>query len=168
MPAQPLARRRGPHGPARCFTLLAVVAMVGSAASARCDDAGWPRQFDSSSGSFVIYQPQPEDLGGDLLSCRAAVSLQRSSDAQPTLGGVWFTEHTEIDRDNSTVTGRDLDVLKVRLPGITPAEASRYEKLVESEARGWDLSGSLDDLKAGLASTERERASVANLDNTPP
>src|SRR5207249_10347340 len=29
-------------------------------------------------------------------------------------------------------------------------------------------SGSLDELKAGLAVTEKERASVADLDNTPP
>ncbi len=168
MPAQRLPGCRGAHEFARWFALLTVLAAIGWAASARGDESSWPRQFDSSSGSFVIYQPQPEDLDGDLLSCRAAFSLQRTTDAAPLFGVLWFTERIEIDRDSSTVTGRDLDVLKVRLPGITPTQASRYEKLVESEARGWDLSGSLEDLKAGLASTERERASVANLDNTPP
>src|SRR5689334_11052172 len=147
------------------LTLVAALAVVGPA---QAQDSGWPRQFDSSSGSFVIYEPQPEDLNGDLLSSRAAFSLERSGDAQPTFGVLWFTEHIQVDRDSSTATGRDLDVLKVRMPGITTAEASRYEKLVENEARQWDLSGSLDDLKSGLAATERERASVANLDNAPP
>jgi hypothetical protein len=147
---------------------FALVAALAAVTPARAQDSSWPRQFDSSSGSFVIYEPQPEDLNGDLLSSRAAFSLQRSGDAQPVFGVLWFTEHVQVDRDSSTATGRDLDVLKVRMPGITTAEASRYEHLVENEALRWDLSGSLDDLKAGLAATERERASVANLDNAPP
>src|SRR6266567_263969 len=147
---------------------LAALAMLALAAPARAADSSWPRQFDSPSGSFVVYQPQPEDLSGDLLACRAAFSLQKGADANPIFGVLWFTESIEIDRDSSTVTGRNLDVTKVRLPGITPAEAARYEKQVESEAKRWDLSGSLDELKAGLAATERERASVADLDNTPP
>jgi len=156
------------HGAGRWLTLLAVATGMALAMPARGADASWPRQIDSSSGSFVIYQPQPEDLNGDVLSCRAAFSLQRTTDAQPTFGVLWFTEHIEIDRDSSTVRRRDLDVLKVRLPGITPDEASRYESFIEAEAKGWDVSGSLEDLKAGLASTERERASVANLENAPP
>src|SRR5713101_1614882 len=106
--------------------LLTVVATLAPATPARCDDSSWPRQFDSSSGSFVIYQPQPEDLNGDLLSARAAFSLQ-SGDSNPTYGVLWFTEQIAIDRDSSTVEARNLDVTKVRLPGITLAEAHKYE-----------------------------------------
>jgi len=147
---------------------LGVLARLACGTPARAADSAWPRQFDSPSGSFVIYQPQPEDLDRDLLSCRAAFSLQKSANETPIFGVLWFGEQIEIDRDSSTVTGRNFDVTKVRLPGITPAEAGRYEKLVEAEARRWDLSGSLDELKAGLTATEKERASVADLDNTPP
>jgi len=131
-------------------------------------DAGWPRQFDSSSGTFVVYQPQPEDLAGDMLTGRAAFSLQKSSDAQPTFGVLWFSERIEIDRDSSTVTARSLDLTKVRLPRITAVEEDRYEKLLEAEAARWDLSGSLAELQSGLAAAERERASVAGLDTVPP
>jgi hypothetical protein len=147
---------------------LAALALLVTGAPARAADSGWPRQFDSPIGPFVIYQPQPEDLEGDLLACRAAFSLEKSAEAGPIFGVVWFTEHIQVDRDSSTVMRRDLDVTKVRLPGITPAEADRYEALIESEATRWDLSGSLDELKAGLAATEKERASVADLDNAPP
>jgi len=138
------------------------------ASPARADDPDWPRQFDTSSGSFVIYQPQPEDLRGDLLESRAAFSLKKSKDASPLFGVLWYTEHIAIDRDSSTVTARAFDVTKVRLPGITPEEASRYEHQVETEAAGWDLSGSVEELKAGLAAAEHERESVAGLVNTPP
>jgi len=147
---------------------LAAAAALAVAIPARAEDPNWPRQLDSSSGSIVIYQPQPEDLDGDVLTARAAFSLQKSADANPTFGVLWFTGRLEIDRDSSTVTTRSLDVTKVRLPGITAAESSRYEKIVETEAARWDLSGSLKELQAGLAATERERASVADLDTTPP
>jgi len=147
---------------------LALLTSAGFATSSRADDSSWPRQFDSSSGSFVIYEPQPEDLSGDVLTGRAAFSLQKSGDSNPIFGVLWFTEQIQIDRDSSTVNARGFDVTKVRLPGITPAEASDYEKRVESEAAQWDLSGSLKELQSGLAATEKERASVADLLNQPP
>ncbi|TMQ74176.1 MAG: carbohydrate-binding family V/XII [Candidatus Eisenbacteria bacterium] len=147
---------------------LALGLLVGLAAAAHADPADWPRAFDTASGAFIIYEPQPEALDGDVLSGRAAFSLQRSGSAEPSFGVLWFTEHIQIDRDSSTVAARAFDVTKVRLPGITPAEAERYETQVESEAARWDLTESLEQLQAGLASAEKERASVADLDHTPP
>jgi hypothetical protein len=116
----------------------------------------------------VIYEPQPENVEGDLLSCRAAFSLAKSGEQNPIFGVLWFTEQLQIDRDSSAVNARNLDVTRVRLPGITAAESRRYEKLVEDEATQWDLSGSLEDLQAGLAAAEKERISVENLETTPP
>ena len=153
---------------ASLFAVLTAAASLAVAIPARAEDPGWPRQFDSSSGSFVIYQPQPEDLTGDVLTGRAAFSLQKTGAANPTFGVLWFTEQIEIDRDSSTVFARSLDIIKVRLPGITSDEADRYETLVENQAAGWDLSGSLEELRAGLAAAEQERASVAGIDNAPP
>ena len=47
-------------------------------------------------------------------------------------------------------------------------EASRYESLVESEAGRWDLSGSVEERRAGLAAAEKERANVDDLKSDPP
>ena len=138
------------------------------APATRADDTAWPRRFDSPNGTFVIYQPQPESLNGTLLSCRTAFSLLKTGEHNPIFGVIWFTERLQVDRDSSTVYAGSLDVTRVRLPGITSAEAQRYEKLVEQEAAQWDLSGSLDALQAGLAASEKERASVADLNMVPP
>ncbi len=153
---------------ASILAALAVAASLVFTITARAGEPDWPRQFDSPSGSFVIYQPQPEHLDGDVLTGRAAFSLQKSKDTNPAYGVLWYTEQIQIDRDSSTVAARSLDVTKVRLPGITSDEAGRYETLVETQAAGWDLSGSLEELQAGLAAAEQERASVAGLDNAPP
>jgi hypothetical protein len=161
-------RSSGTHRGAGVAKLLLALGLLAGLGRAQADEGVWPRQFESDSGSFVIYQPQPEALTGDLLSARAAFSLQKAEDASPVFGVLWFTERIQIDRDSSVVTGADLDVTRVRLPGITTGDASRYEKFVEAEATRWDLSGSLDELRAGLAASEQERASVEGLDNTPP
>jgi hypothetical protein len=161
---QPLRR----PGPAPWLAFAAAVLTLALVSTVRADDAAWPRQFDSSSGTFVIYQPQPESLRGDLLSCRAAFSLQKGGEQNPVFGVIWFTERLQIDRDSSAVDARGLDVTRVRLPGITAAESQRYETLVESEALHWDLSGSVEELQAGLAASEKERASVADLSTAPP
>ncbi|HMI30172.1 MAG TPA: hypothetical protein VK527_00410 [Candidatus Limnocylindrales bacterium] len=168
MPSQRLIHSFDRPSVAGLLAVLAVAASLAVAVPARAEDPDWPRQFDSSSGSFVIYQPQPEELDGDVLSGRAAFSLRKSGAASPTFGVLWYTEQIAIDRDSSTVTARSFDVTKVRLPGITSDEESRYEGLMESQAAGWDLSGSLEELQAGLAAAEQERSSVAGLDNAPP
>lgn len=147
---------------------LGIALFLATVARAGADDSGWPRQFESSSGTFVVYEPQPEDLQGDELTGRAAFSIERPGAAAPVFGVLWLTERVQIDRDSSTVRARDLDVTKVRLPQITPDEARRYEHLVEAEALRWDLSGSVEQLRAGLAAAEKERANVEDLDHAPP
>ena len=164
---------RWPHpfagrGAASLVVLLAAAVLLALPCQAPAEDLEWPREFDSSSGSFVIYQPQPEDLEGDILTGRAAFSLKKGEGQNPTYGVLWYTQRIAIDRDSSTVSARSLDITKVRLPGITAAEAARYEKLVEDQAADWDLSGSVEELQAGLAAAEKERASVEGIDNTPP
>jgi hypothetical protein len=162
------------------FAALAVAAVLAAAGMfpaagmvavpipATADDSGWPRSLETSSGSFVIYQPQPDELNGDVLTGRAAFSLLKSGETYPVFGVLWFTEQISVDRDSSTVTARNFDVTKVRLPGITPAQAGQYEKLVEAEATSWDLSGSVEELQAGLAAAAKERESTYGIDNAPP
>jgi hypothetical protein len=135
MPSLRMIRSFIPPGVSSLLPALAAAAALAVATPAGAEDPGWPRQLDSSSGSIVIYQPQPEDLVGDVLTGRAAFSLQKSADANPTFGVLWFTERIEIDRDSSTVTARSLDVTKVRLPGITAADARPRRGSGTSRAR---------------------------------
>jgi hypothetical protein len=162
MPASSPTRN---HGVSIAASLLSVL-LIAPGVSAQ--GSGWPRQFDSTSGSFIVYQPQPEQLTGNMVTARAAFSLQKSDTAVATFGVLWFQAHVQVDRDSSTVTESDLDVTLVRLPGASPAEAKRYEHLVEAEATGWDLSGSVEELQAGLAASAKEQRSIEDLDHTPP
>jgi len=145
-----------------------LLAAVLPTSAANGQGTGWPRQFDSTSGTFIVFQPQPEELHGNTVTARAAFSLQKPDAAVATFGVLWFQARVQVDRDSNAVNESELDVTLVRLPGASPVEAKRYEKLVEAEATGWDLSGSYEELQAGLAASAKERLSVENLDHTAP
>ncbi len=147
---------------------MSALALLLLAPVARSEGMGWPRQFESTSGTFIVYQPQPEQLDGTTVTARAAFSLQKSDASAPAFGVLWFQARVWVDRDSSTVTESDLDVTKVRLPGASVVEAKRYEHLVEAEATGWDLSVSLEQLQSGLAASAHERLSIESLEHTPP
>ncbi len=142
MPASSPTQRRGLP---LCTSLLTVLLLT---PAARSESGVWPRQFASTSGTFIVYQPQPEQLEGEHLSARAAFSLQKADSASVRFGVLWFRARVQVDRDSSLVTESELDVTRVRLPGTPAAEASRYEQMVETEAASWDLSGSLEQLQA--------------------
>jgi hypothetical protein len=150
--------------------LLALLLLPGRAspAAAPARDPGWPRQLDFTGGSIVIYQPQPEWLEGDTLSGRAAFSFQKTGAASPVFGVFWFDGLIAVDRDSNTVTARELDLTRVRLPRSTAEESAECAQVIEAGAAQWDAWGTLAELKAGLAATDKERASVEDLDNTPP
>jgi hypothetical protein len=152
------------------FTLaiVATLALSIGAGPARGQTNPWPRRFNSSAGAFVVYQPQPEELRGDKLTGRVAFSVQKKGEDNPTFGVLWFQSIVQIDRDAGTVNQRDFDVTLVHVPNLSADDAADYEHLVEDEARHWDLSGSLQELQAGLAASAKERASIDSLSHRPP
>jgi hypothetical protein len=167
------APRRGAHAPrgaavAGLLALLGLAALAGPAGASPAPDPGWPRQLDFTGGSILVYQPQPEWLEADTLSGRAAFSFQKTGAANPVFGVFWFSAIIAVDRDSNTVAARRLDVPRVRLPRATADEVSQCEQVIEAGAAGWETWGTLAELKAGLAATDKERASVENLDNSPP
>jgi hypothetical protein len=103
------------------------------------------------------------------LSGRSAVSWQaKGSDAAPVFGVFWFDATVLIDKEQRTLTVEKVDVTKVRFPNVTPEKEQAVAKVIEAEVPKWDVHGSLDEIQAALAVTQRERASEKGLSVTPP
>jgi hypothetical protein len=43
----------------------------------------WPQEIVAEEATIVVYQPQPEGLDGNVLSARAAMSLEVANPATP-------------------------------------------------------------------------------------
>ena len=50
----------------------------------------YPQEITAEEGTIVVYQPQPERLEGNVLSARAAMSLELKERAEPIFGAFWF------------------------------------------------------------------------------
>ena len=133
-----------------------------------CFAEDWPRTIETKSGAkIILYQPQPEDLKGDKLSGRLAVSAREKSTDEPVFGAIWFTATMRTNRDARLATLESFAVNDVKLPGVTDTVKIRKLKtLLETEIPKWNIEASLDDL---LASVEREQQSSSDkMKNDPP
>jgi hypothetical protein len=128
----------------------------------------WPQEIDAGQATIVVYQPQPEELEGNLLRGRAAVAIERGSGAEPIFGAMWFTARIDTDRDAGTALVRDVKVTDVRWPDSKDDQEQRFTQIVESAVPSTGFEISLPELTASLATAERERESLEDLRHDPP
>ena len=142
--------------------LVGVVSLPVSAA------ISWPQEVVAEEGTIVVYQPQPETLNGNLLTGRAAISLEVKGRSEPIFGAMWFTSRIDTDRDAGTVLVRDIKVDRVGWPDSTDAQEQRFTAVVERAMPATGLSISLERLTASLDSAEIEQRSLEQLKTDPP
>jgi hypothetical protein len=111
--------------------LVAAATLVGlfSAMPAFCQDAPenpWPRNIQISQGTILICQPQPEELEGNQLKARAAISIELNDAEEPVFGVAWIATHLETDRVERTATLADITVTRTRFPWIDCLRPWRY------------------------------------------
>ncbi|WP_323815291.1 carbohydrate-binding family V/XII [Cellvibrio sp. NN19] len=128
----------------------------------------WPQEIEASEGKIIIYQPQPEQLVGNVLSGRAAMSLELKKTPEPIFGAFWFTAKLDTDSDAGTAVVRDIQVTKVNWPDSTEEHEARFTTIVESILPKTGLTISLEQLSASLKTAELEQKSLDGLNNDPP
>jgi hypothetical protein len=146
----------------------AATAVLCVAGVALADEGGWPKLIEPPEAEIVIYQPQPENLEGDVLTGRSAVMVTPKDATDPIFGVVWFSSRIETDRETRMVDIRDVRVSNVRVPNITPENEKWFTDVVQEEIPDWGLSMSLDQLSASLGVVEEARAMAEDLGTAPP
>jgi hypothetical protein len=131
-------------------------------------ESPWPKEIKPPEGRILIYQPQPDEQDGDILTGRAAVSITLKGKTEPVFGTVWMRARMNVDKENRTVEFFDVTVTKSRFPGSTPEREQRLAAIIEAEFPKWDLTESLDRLIATLAIVEKEKSYAAAFNTKPP
>src|SRR5882672_7015559 len=85
----------------------------------------WPKQIPSGDDTIVIYQPQVEKWEGNTLEARAAVAVESKAAPQPTLGVIWLSAQTEVDKEQSLVALTNVQIPKSSFPSA-PDKADQY------------------------------------------
>ena len=132
------------------------------------DVTPWPRDLDIASGTLTTYQPQVDDLQGDVLHFRAAVAYKDADGSEPVFGAAWFESRVEIDRDLRMVHMLDLKVTDMRFPEGAEHVQGELDTFIRHGMSEWDVDFSLDALLTSLEASEEEIAAASNLKMDPP
>jgi len=130
--------------------------------------ADWPQELTGKKGTIVVYQPQPEKLVGNILTGRAAMSLELKDNVAPIFGVFWFSSKIETDRSDNTVTISQLKVTKVGWPDSKEAAEKQFTQFVEAQLSQSSFTSSLSKLTASLTNEEKIKASLAQIKNDAP
>ena len=128
----------------------------------------WPQEVTGKDGSIIVYQPQPEDLEGNRLKGRAAMSILPKGSDEQIFGTFWFEARIDTDRNSDTAIVRDMKVLNVRWPDSKDAGEQRFTAFVEAAVPEAGFEISMERLAASLATAELEIKSLEDLNNDPP
>ena len=129
----------------------------------------WPMRLETAGGQIIIYQPQLVDFDGDKPSGRAAVSVTRTGQSEPTFGAIWLQSRVSTDRVARTVEILEVTVTRRRFPDAAgPSEQAFTTAIREASVRDGPMTLSLDQLLEMMQVLEKERQAARELANDPP
>ena len=128
----------------------------------------WPKQISLSKtgGIITIYQPQPDELNGNVLKGMAAISGKENAQDDLSFGALFFEASLITDKVSHMATLESLTITKVKINGLDDQEKTKkLIALIQTEAPKWKSEISLDQ----LVSTINEGNHNAEMyNNTPP
>jgi hypothetical protein len=148
-----------------CLLSLSLVSHPTSAA----EHIDWPQELKTDNGTIIlIYQPQIEELTGNRIESRTAVSIrQAGNDGEPVFGAIWLSARLDTDRQSRTAVIRDLDVADVRLADASPDQREALARFIEESIEGVELDITLDQILADLGEGPAENG-APDLNHSPP
>ena len=150
------------------ITAAVLLVFVAISSNGFTQGADWPRELPVDSGTVVVYQPQMDDLQGDILTFRSALSYKSSDSAEPVFGAAWFKSRVEIDRETRVVSFVQLTVTDARFPEGLDGIKDEMNASIGPGLPGWDLDLSLDVLLTSLEAAEEEVLAARDLNMDPP
>ncbi|RFM28512.1 carbohydrate-binding family V/XII [Deminuibacter soli] len=128
----------------------------------------WPKSIPlNSGGTITVYEPQPEQLSGNKLTGRAAVSIKKNSSADPVFGALWFTADLQTDKDKRTASLESIAITRVKFSNDeSQDELDNLTGVIEQEVPRWNLVFSMEELVASVR--QEQQLNDPDLNNKAP
>lgn len=153
---------------AKRFATLTLTLLALLASSQLFAQPQWPQEITGQEGTIVVYQPQPEKLEGNLLSGRAAISIEPAVGGEPIFGAMWFTARLYNESGDDVITVRDFTVTQVTWPDSKDTGEQKFKHGVEAAVPEAGFEISKERLAASLENAEVVRESLEQIKNDPP
>ena len=114
--------------------------------------AQWPKVVTGKkSEKITVYQFQPEQVEGSIVSGRSPFSIQYKSSDDYLFGLFWFDATVSTNAKTKLTTLVSIAITDIRLPDITDTtKIAEIKSILETEIPKLKISGSMDDIHAAL------------------
>ncbi|GAO44614.1 hypothetical protein [Flavihumibacter petaseus] len=131
-------------------------------------NTAFPKEIITAAGQIItIYQPQPENFSGNIITGRSALSVRKSAKAEPVFGAIFYDATVDTDKDSRTALCRSVKITNVKFPGVEDkGKLDTLTKIIETEVPRWNLSISLDALVATIK--VENSGTTETFNNNPP
>lgn len=149
----------------RLIMLFCVVLGLAVNASAQ----NWPREFTSTQGKVVLYEPQPQKMEGNRVGGVMAFSLLPNGQKEPKFGAMIFDARLNIDRDTRSYTLESIAIPNLKFSGENKdLDTAKIKAAIIKDLQNWEVTGSLDELMASLEDFKTESKANQRFNNAPP
>lgn len=136
-------------------------------ASLFAQSAYWPKEIPlKTGGKILIYQPQPDELNGNILKGRTAVGAKEKANDPMVYGAIFFEAKLITDKSTRMGTLESVKITNAKMDGVK--DLTKVDKMIafiESEVPKWNLDLSLDQITATM---KRKEGDGEMYNNTPP
>jgi len=128
----------------------------------------WPREMVVDGTSIVVYQPQPEELKGNTIKARAAISVKAKEQHNPIFASIWFTGRLHVDKTDNSAYVNNLTLLEVRFPKNLKTKAKHIESLIKKQIKDKKIDISYSRLLASLNEIKKRDKNLNKVKVSPP
>jgi hypothetical protein len=148
--------------------LFIVLFIIHSSILAQKSNLSFPKEIKAPGGQIItIYQPQPENLSGNKLTGRSALSVRKTTKSEPIFGAIFYEATLETDKANRTAECQSIKITNAKFPGVDDTtKLDSLIKIIETEVPKWNMQISLDAL---VATIKVENSGIREeFNNNPP
>jgi hypothetical protein len=149
--------------------ILTAISVIILGNSILAEASYWPKQIKTTKGIITLYQPQAENLQGNNLTARAAVSVKQKKDNEPVFGAFWFDARLFTDRDERMVTLQSIHIRNIKFPDdVNPEKVREIKSILETEIPQLSLEFPLDELLTTIEEANEAKGRQEEFNNEPP
>lgn len=153
--------------PMKRIFLCCLTAVLMFSSSLLAQSSYWPKEIPlKTGGKILIYQPQPDELNGNILKGRTAVGAKEKASDPMVYGALFFEAKLITDKSTRMGTLESVKITNAKMDGVK--DLTKVEQMIafiESEVPKWNLDLSLDQITATM---KRKEGDGEMYNNTPP
>lgn len=127
----------------------------------------WPKEIPlKTGGKILIYQPQTDELNGNIIKGRSAVGGKEKANDPMVYGAIFYDATISTNKDTRMATLESVKITNAKMDGLEDqVKLQKMIDFIESEVPKWNYDFSLEQM---ISTMKRKEGDGKMYNNTPP